>query len=202
MLRASRILGLLLAATCGCTGESRVAAPKLNPAGAAGQALVQYDADGDGFIAGKELDKCPGLKAAMRMIDRDLDGKASAAEIETRLGEFAGSKTAFYSTTCQVNLNGKPLAGATVRLIPEEFLGAAVKPAQGETDANGVCTPSVEGEQTQGVNYGIYRIEVSKKDGGGQETLPEKYNRQTTLGDAVPGGSSVEGGIVLNLTNP
>lgn len=201
MSRSLAILGLWLAAACGCMGESRLSAPKLDAAGSTKQALIQYDGNGDGFIADKELENCPGLKAAMRMIDRDHDGKVSAAELETRLQEFADSKTAFYSATCQVNFNGKPLPGATVRLVPEPFMGPTIKPAQGETDANGVCTPAAEGASDQGVNFGIYRIEVSKKDGSGNETLPAKYNSQTVLGDAVPGGSNVEGGIVLNLTS-
>ena len=190
----------LICLLMGC-GESPVKPPELDPSASAKQAMVQYDADSDGFIAGKELDRCPGLKAGLRLIDRDQDGKVSAGEIEARFNDLQDFKTAFYSTTCQVTLNNKPLEGATVRLIPEEFMGPNVKPAQGKTDARGFCTFAVEEAEFEGANYGIYRIEVSKKDGSGNETLPAKYNRQTELGDAIPGGANVEGGIVLNLTS-
>jgi hypothetical protein len=201
-LRMYRVFSIsLLAILLASCGPPRPAtAPKLDPQGSAQKALQQYDVNSDGLIADKELDKCPGLKAALKFIDANQDGKLSAEEITTRFKALADSKTAFYSANCQVNLDGRPLAGATVRLIPEEFMGAEIKPATGETDANGTCALAVEGTDIQGVNYGIYRIEVSKKDANGSETLPVKYNRETQLGDAVPGGSNPEGGILLNLT--
>jgi hypothetical protein len=53
-----------------------------------------------------------------------------------------------------------------------------------------------------GVPYGFYRIQVSRKDAEGKETIPARYNSETTLGQEVgprtPGG---RGMLALPLTS-
>jgi len=50
-----------------------------------------------------------------------------------------------------------------------------------------------EGER-DGVIPGIYRVEVSKSDADGRETIPTRYNAKTTFGCVVGFGSRGAGG--------
>jgi hypothetical protein len=51
-----------------------------------------------------------------------------------------------------------------------------------------------------GVHPGIFRLQISKKDTSGQETIPAKYNTQTTLGvEARTGNPAVAHGLELKL---
>src|SRR5262249_28677062 len=114
------------------------------------------------------------------------DGKLSLQEIAERLSTFYQSSTvAQRSLGCQVLYDGNPLAGAQVTFVPEKFLGPAVKQASGKTDANGQAAIQIEGGADPGVHLGYYRVEVSRKDAAGKETLPARYNTQTTLGQEV-----------------
>ena len=70
-----------------------------------------YDADHDGKIS-REEDGGPNSKAQ------------SVAVGLTRLG-------------VQVRLDGRPLSGATVKLVPEKYLGSDIKAAVGVTGARG-----------------------------------------------------------------
>jgi hypothetical protein len=84
----------------------------------------------------------------------------------------------------QVLLDGKPLAGATVRFVPEKFLGDGFKPAEGVCDERGLAELRTEGGRLPGVACGFYRVEVCKP-GGGKESLPARYNAASTLGHEV-----------------
>jgi hypothetical protein len=79
------LLGMSALAVWGCDR----APSRLQPLGiapnAAQKALELYDSDGDGFLEGAELDKVPGLKAALAQVDANHDGKISAQEIDARI---------------------------------------------------------------------------------------------------------------------
>ena len=51
--------------------------------------MEMYDANKDDFLDAKELEKAPGLKAALRNVDANHDGKISAGEIAARLRLWA-----------------------------------------------------------------------------------------------------------------
>jgi hypothetical protein len=91
------------------------------------------------------------------------------------------------------------LEGATVTLIPEKFLGDAVKPASGVTDGLGVANLATAGAEVPGVACGMYRVEVSKKNAVGRETIPTRYNQETILGVEV--GPDRQGILRLALRN-
>jgi len=180
----------------GCGGPPpRVEAPSLSPASAGSQAMTKYDKNNDGKLSQSEMS--PALKTAVVDADTDKDGTLSAAEITARVQSYVDSKLASMMKLVEVTLDGKPLSGATVTLIPEEFLGSSLQPASGTTDDAGLVSPGIP--NLGGVQPGIYRIEVSKKDGAGKETIPAKYNSNSELGQEVALSSSHRGNIKLEL---
>ena len=178
--------GLLLWGGCS-SGPSRVQPPAIDADDAGEQAMELYDKDGDGFLAGAELDESPGIKAAMETIDGDKDGKVTADEIAERVKAWQATGVGVLTTNSKFTLDGRPLAGAEITFAPEPFLGDNIKTAVGETDNSGSALGTVPKEQRPtpdtppGFQPGLYRIRVSKKVGG-KETIPAKYNEQTTLG--------------------
>jgi hypothetical protein len=194
------LLGACLLLLAGC-GSGAVEAPPVSPEEAASQALAEYDTNKDGFLDARELDRCPALKGALSRIDKNKDGKLSADEIAERLADLQASKVGLVAVPCSVQLNEMPLAGATVTFIPEKFMGAAAKPATGVSDAQGVVQLQVEGQPVPGVHPGYYRIEVSKKNDGGQETLPARYNSATTLGHEVAPPVRINPTVALRLSS-
>ncbi len=170
---------VLLAAGCrGGAGGGAMVPPVYSADSAAAAAMAEYDADKDGALDAKELEHCPALKEALkRGLDKNKDGKVTADELVERLRMF--QEDGIGSAFVQVTLDGKPLAGATVTFTPEKFLGPSFKPATGTTGPEGTTMLQVDGQAA--VAYGFYRVEISK-NAGGKETLPAKYNAQTTLG--------------------
>jgi hypothetical protein len=197
------LLGGLLFLGAGCSGSNNVSPPALSPGEAAGQALAEYDANKDGVLDEKELEKCPALKGALKKIDKNNDGRLSADEIAERLQLFQ-RQGVLTSARVEVTLDGSPLGQATVTLVPEKFMGPAFKPASAVTDASGTVPLQVEGAYKGLVPMGYYRVEVSKKNAGGQEAIPSRFNTQTILGQEVaPEGEERGGGgtIKLRLTS-
>lgn len=149
-----------------------------------------HDADGDGFLAGPELDGAPGLKAAMKNLDADGDGKVSSDDIADRIRAWEDQQIGLMSISCELYMDGQPLSGATVTFEPEEFLGDSIKVAIGETGLAGTFRPKVpkserpSPDSPPGVQAGLYRVRVSKMRGG-SESIPARYNTETTLGQQV-----------------
>ncbi len=194
--------GLFLV-VAGCSQSGVPAPPKFSPSSAASQALAEYDTNKDGALDAKELEQCPALLSALKKIDKNNDGRLSADEIAARLTYFQ-REGMLTSVTVEVTLDGRPLPDATVTLMPEKFLGTSFKPALGTTDAAGTAVPMGEGSSQDLISLGYYRIEVSKKDGKGRETIPAKYNSKTTLGREIAPPSDGRGGggaLVLRLTS-
>src|SRR5262249_41623044 len=147
-------------------------------------ALVEYDRNGDGFLDAAEIERCPALKSCLKTLDKNKDGRLSADEIAARVTEYKESRIGLLTVSCQVTLDGAPLAGAAVEFVPEKFLGPVAKSASGVTDARGSVTLRVAGQELPGVPCGFYRVTVSKKNAG-KETVPERYNAKTVLGREV-----------------
>jgi hypothetical protein len=186
----------LLLPAAGCS-ESRVAAPRLSPEEAGKQALAAYDANGDGVLDEAELEKCPALKSCLTILDTDGDGRLSADEIAARVAAYQESKIGLAAFACQVTLDGRPLEGATVTLVPETFLGPGLKKASGVSDAQGWVRMQTEGAVVPGVACGLYRVEASKKDADGEEAIPASYNTQTVLGVEVAPDTQARRGVLV-----
>ena len=191
----------LLACWPGCSRQ--VALTSISPSAAAQAAMAQYDTNKDGSLDAAELEKCPALKSALKAIDKDGNGRVSEQELTDRLAIlYRESGAGLTSVKCWVLFDNGPLEGATVTLEPEKFLGPAIKSASGVSDPAGMVTLQMEGEKEQGVmQYGYFKARVSKKNGQGQETIPAKYNENTTLGAEVAPDGRGGDGIRLQLTS-
>lgn len=189
------LIGLCVLAS-GCSNRpSRVHPPALDPPAAAAKALASFDANADGRLGDQELDACPGLKAGARAVDTNQDGSLSADEIAARIQQWSATRVALVAVNCTVVRNGQPLTGAAVKLVPEEFLGPNIKPAAGVSDRSGRVAIQVDGVPISGLaTCGFYRVEISRVEAG-QETVPAKFNRETTLGVEITEGDKrrVEG---------
>lgn len=193
-LRWLSVSALLVIASC---SGRRVQAPAVSAEKVSQEALVQYDANKDGFLDKEELKRCPALANGLKALDKDKDGRLSSDEIVERIKSYETSRVGLTAFSVKVIRDGKPLAGVTVTLMPEPFFGNGLKPATGTTDANGIATLTTQGGAVPGVACGLFRVEVSKKDNADQETLPSRYNRQTVLGVEV--GPDSPGVLRLSL---
>jgi hypothetical protein len=184
-------IALLAGAGCWDSGPARVVAPAIDSA-AGSKAMQEFDANKDGVLDATELEKCPGLKAALSKIDTKGDGKITADEINARIKAWKDLKIGRMRITCRVMHNGQPLAGATVVFEPEKFLGDQLKPATGTTDAAGTVSPDApyEGGVKGGIAPGFYRVKITKSG----EDIPAKYNTETILGqEAAPDAANFRG---------
>jgi len=193
-------LGVLAGAGCSQT-PPRVAAPAINPTAAGQLAIEQYDTDGDGLIQGDELNKAPPLKSALENLDTNQDGGVSAEEIAERVKAWQQTKVGVVSLSCTVTHRGQPLQGATVKFVPEKFLGDEIQAATGQTDQFGVASLNVPADPdlpggAPGVQCGLYRVEITKQGAD----VPAIYNIQTILGQEVADDcAAVRRGIVFEL---
>jgi hypothetical protein len=172
---------LLLAAGCSRGGPG---GPQVSPREAARAALAEYDTNQDGALDAKELERCPALLSALKRVDKNNDGRLTADEIADRLTSFR-QQGALAGISVEVTLDGKPLAGATVTLAPEKFMGPSFKPVSAVTDDLGAGTLQGEGSGEDTVPLGYYRALVSKKNAQGQEMIPARYNTNTVLGQEI-----------------
>ena len=188
----------LLLLVAGCRG-GRVPVPAISPGEAGRQALAEYDRNGDGLLDAAELERCPALKSCLKALDTNGDGRLSADEIAQRLAVYQRSRVGLQAFACQVTLDGRPLAGATITFVPEPFLGPALTPASGVSDGRGLARLQEAGAELPGVPCGLFRVEVSKKDAGGREMVPARYNTESVLGQEVAPDTQGRGVVQFQL---
>jgi hypothetical protein len=194
MARGPLLLGVVLVlAGCACR---EVQPPQLDVKAAARAALAEYDANKDGFLDANELRRCPGLRDCLPRWDQDKDGRLSEAEIEAGLEGHQKSGIGLTGVVCRVLLDERPLAGASVVLEPESFLGSGLKPARGTTDEAGRARPQAEGAKFPGCQLGVYRVRISKTEGG-RDVVPGWYNREARFGIEV--GPEMKSPYVFSL---
>ena len=173
----------------GCSNKpKRIHPPSINAKSAGSGAIELYDTDGNGALSRSELAACPGILAAFEQYDTSCDSQVQADEIAARIKNWQESRIGITPFECWVRLDGRPLGGATVKLVPEPFLGKAIQPASGTSDNNGQVVLAIAIDQLpaaqqriRGVQLGLYKVEVTHPRG----PLPEKYNAHTELGCEV-----------------
>ncbi|MBU4270703.1 MAG: hypothetical protein KKE86_00895 [Planctomycetes bacterium] len=188
----------LFVVCAGCPrGPSRIHPPSINASAAGDKAIEMFDADKDGKLSGEELDKCPGVKAALAQIDPTGQGAVTADMITARIGAWQDSKLGRMSFSCRVTHNGRPLQGAEVKFVPEKFLGENVQVATGKTDQNGMAMINVPNLTPPGLAPGLYRVEITKPG----LDIPAKYNTETILGqEAALDAKGIQEGVVFQLS--
>lgn len=202
------LASVALATLTACNSNPRrVNQPYIDADGAGELAMEQYDTNGDGIVAGDELEKAPGLKALLKTGDANGDGGVSAEEVAQRINKWKEQLTGVTIFSYVVTLDGKPLEGAQVVFEPETFLGDEIKAGIGDTGFGGSGGATIPKEQRPtptsppGMHLGLYKVKISKKNGA-TEIVPAKYNEATTLGIEVAGDAPAmrSGGVVYTLT--
>ncbi|MCI0332816.1 MAG: hypothetical protein L0228_06300 [Planctomycetes bacterium] len=198
-------ISLTLLAIASCRyGPSPVSQPGIDPSSAGSLAMDEYDTNGDGQVAGGELEKAPGLKAALARLDTNGDKAVSAEEVAERVEKWQAMQTGLTSFSFTVTLDGIPLQDATVTFVPEVFLGDDIKAAVSTTNLSGRGKATVPKEDRPdpqatppGMYFGMYLVKISKIVGGA-ETIPARYNGPTTIGQEVaPDVSEIAGNRVV-----
>jgi hypothetical protein len=196
--RLGSTLSAVLCILAGCTGATPQAGP-LDPPKAAAEAIALYDKSKNGSLEAAELSASPALKNALDKYDADKNGSVTQQEIQNRVQYYSERLGNLTMVFAMVTLDGAPLEGAAVTLVPEPWLGRPT--VTNQTDAKGEVVFRMENAEEAGVHAGLYKIEVSKKDDSGSETVPGKYNTNTTLGqEAAPDRRELESPIKLALT--
>jgi hypothetical protein len=165
----------------GCRAQSSatVDPPNVDSQAAAAEAMRLYDKDSNGHLNDAELAACPAISAARKQYDLDRDGQISQEEVATRIDRLYGRSVGLVRVDCSVTRQGRPLSGATVRFIPESFLGTALQTAVDTTDSNGNCFPSIPAAELpanlQGRKFmqpGIYRVEIDHPSVSSKNSKP------------------------------
>ncbi|HEX3315291.1 MAG TPA: EF-hand domain-containing protein [Gemmataceae bacterium] len=184
MIRAIHLCAfwiLIAGAASGLVGcGSSPSMPTYRPESMAQEAFRLFDTNNDGKLDAGELKQCPALADALTILDANNDKCIDETELVTALASFV-RQNALNNIEITVKRGGKALAGATVRLIPEEFMMNAIQPATGVTNSQGVARPTIEGQKLPGMSWGFYRAEITSD----RETIPAKYNTQTMLGKMI-----------------
>lgn len=186
---AAVLVTMILATGCSSRPAS-IPVVDVDPSAASQRAIEIYDRNADGLLSSKELQAVPGILKRVSLYDTDGDGQVSASEIASRIGLWEKQRMGVRGLSVRVTLDRKPLAGAQIELIPEEYLGPNCKPAMGVTNERGVARMNIAAEDLpplfverniRGVQGGVYRIKVTHS----QRKIPVRYNNDSTLGEEI-----------------
>jgi len=193
----------------GCDSPpERAEVPKLDPDAIAEGAMDAYDANDDGAIAGEELEKAASVTdhpdLPVKLIDKNSDGQITKEEIQNRVQQWIDSQVGILTFHCTVKLDGKPLEGATVKYVPEPFMGGAVETATGVTDGHGAAVIAIDQDKLpshlkgiNGMQSGFYKVEITHPT----IDIPARYNTETILGQEVASDSVGSINVVHELSS-
>lgn len=178
-------------AGCGRSSPARIEAPPLDPAEITTRVMKELDANGDGTLTRDELLKSPATAAALKSLIPGQGDGISQEAVRAWLDRVRASRVAFQSLILTVTHRNRPLASATVRLVPLACMGSSIQPAEGVSDDNGTVICSVPGNSFPGVHCGLYRVEITGSGNDGKP-LATRHNIETVhglaVGDEVPAG--------------
>jgi hypothetical protein len=108
--------------------------------------------------------------------------------VQARVQQWLEQKVGIRSFQCVVKLDGRPLEGATVKFVPEPFMGGAVEEASGVTDAGGSAVLAIDDAKLpenlkgfRGMKPGFYMVQITHPD----KSIPDRYNIATILGQEI-----------------
>ncbi len=184
VLCAFVVLALCVA---GCSNKPKpITAPALNAATAGAEAMKLYDKDGDGKISGAELDATPALKASLKWLDKNGDGGISADEIANEVKAWQAGKVGLCTPMFSITYGGKPVKSGEITLTPEPFMGSGYHPATAKIQ-DGSCSPScdasVNPEGLPGMPWGFYTITFSNVPNAPDKMGVEVSNMNTDASD-------------------
>jgi hypothetical protein len=192
---------VLLAAGCG-GGPGAIRPPDVDAGAAADQAIELHDRNGDGQLAKEEWSASPALVAAAPLYDKNGDGVMSVEEITDGIAGWEQSGVGARAVPFTILWNGRPLPGATVRLVPAPFFDGALKGASGQSGPRGTGQLNMAAEDRPRnapdiplMQPGLYQVEITHPS----VKIPEKYNSQTTLGIEITGTNPRPEGITWKL---
>lgn len=197
------VIAILLSA--GCSGRpGAIRPPNVDADDAAEAAIEQHDRNGDGQLAKDEWSASPVLASIAKRFDTSGDAVLDAGEISNGLAAWQLSGIGVRSVPFTVTLDGRPLGGAIVRLIPADFFDGAIKPATGQASPTGGGLLGMAPEDMPPnapkmalVQPGLYRVEITHPS----KRMPAKYNTETTLGIEISSGNPGPEGAVWRLTS-
>jgi hypothetical protein len=197
-------LGWSAALCLGCSVRpSRVSTPNVDPEGAAQLAMEQFDANADSQLSADELKASPALAEATSAYDVDANGSLSVDEIAAGIGRWSQRGMGALPLPFRIQLDGRPLDGARVELVPAPFLGESVRPASGLADNTGAGflnmpadnRPPNAPKNLPVVQPGLYKVEITHPSG----KVPAKFNSSTTLGLETSIAGQNPAGVVWDL---
>jgi len=197
-------VGAALLFMAGCnSGPGAIQPPNVDPDDAAVAAIAENDSNGDGTLSQDEWSASPVLAAVAEQYDTSGDRVLGVEEIAEGIRFWQEGPVGARAVAFRVTFNGRPLSGATVRLVPASFLGEAVKAASGESGPTGTGKLRLRPEDIPKnapnmalMQPGLYRVEITHPS----VKIPPKYNSQTTLGIEISGSNPGPQGITWSLT--
>jgi len=156
--------------------------------------MEMYDTNHDGKLSPEELAKCPGVLVSIERYDSNHDKMIDQEEFSAHLTNLLKNKTGATQLACNVSYQGNPLAGATVVLEPEPYLGKEIQSAEGVTTNAGIADVGMPPDKAPAalksiklIQYGTFKVRITHPT----IKLPAKYNTETTLGyETIPGEPS------------
>ena len=167
-------LGCLLFA--GCFSQQPRAFQVSFDAEEVGQTILgSVDVDQNGEISRDESKNCLAMEKRFSMFDGDGNDSIGLDEIKTGLAKIFDQKVGLLSVSCIVKRNKRPLQGAIVKFIPEDFLAEVVPEASGVVRDDGIAIIAIDDDKLPRgapkgaglMRAGIYRVEIThpKLDG-------------------------------------
>jgi hypothetical protein len=178
----------LTLAALGCTGNTATDNPVAMDVSQ--KVIKKYDKGSDGALISIELHDLDSIYYYMKKYDLDGDDKVSRDEIASRIDSWQDQAAAEHAVDVIVTLDGYPLAGANVRMVPEFDPGDGSQARVGQTDANGAAhiavaledlSQALKNPDFRGVFGSKYKIEVTHP----QRKVPDRYNVNAELNAEV-----------------
>jgi hypothetical protein len=201
---AAWAVGIALLLVAGCSSRpGAIRPPDVDADDAAAQAVDRHDRNSDRQLSKEEWSASPELSAVAPSYDKNGDGNLSVDEIVAGFEAWTQSGVGARAVPFAIVWNGRPLSGATVRLVPAPYFDNALKGASGEAGPGGAGQLNMAPEDRPRnapdiplMQPGLYRVEITHPS----VKIPEKYNSKTTLGIEISATNPGPQGITWSLS--